>query len=408
MRFEILHHSRKSKARVGRYIIPIKTKQQSIVNYVVETPSFIPVATNVAMKSLDFFTSKSQAHSNGFYFSNTYHLIVNNAVDIIDKFGGIHSFISGRQYEYDNEEKFKNESNNTHAMNKAKMFNEESNASITKDITAAYVPFITDSGGFQAFSLRENKIVENSNVKQIIGNRMPDYLGNHVSYRGMMSKGKEKGPQMYDYLHNKSGYDEDESESNRNNNQLNDKKPMLLKVSENDGLIFRSYKDGSIIHLTPESTIQAQKKIGANIILPLDELLSPDATGDEVKASMERSHRWELRSLAEHLLLERKRKPERLSQWIFGIVHGGHDLRLREYSASFIANTPGFNGICVGGSVGRKNSELRSIVDVVMKKVPLDMPRHVLGVADISSILGCMPYGIDTFDSCYPARIARQ
>ena len=177
-RFEILHESSKSQARVGRIHTP---------HGIIDTPGFVAVATNAALKGVDFRTADDDAGQQ-LIFANTYHLLIHPGSEIVRDAGGIHQW-TGRHNR----------------------------------------PFITDSGGFQVFSLAYGSVHEELSSKGELKRRA----------------GKKK---------NEVGKHSD-----------------MVQVSE-EGAIFRSYRDGSKFLLTPESTVQAQKDIGADIIIPLDEL----------------------------------------------------------------------------------------------------------------------------------------
>jgi queuine tRNA-ribosyltransferase len=210
-RFEILHQSTKSQARVGRIHTPHGT---------IDTPGFVAVATNGALKGVDFRDADMAGQQ--LIFSNTYHLLLHPGADIIAEAGGIHKWTNRPDR-----------------------------------------PFITDSGGFQVFSLAYGSVHEE-----------------------LSSKGELKG--------------ETKGELKRAGaSKLKDGKENV-KVTE-DGAVFRSYRDGSKFLLTPETTVQAQKKIGADIIIPLDELPGYYVDRDRLEESVDRTHRWEARSLQEHL-----------------------------------------------------------------------------------------------------------
>ena len=254
-------------------------------------------------------------------FANTYHLLLHPGPDIIEEAGGIHKY------------------------------------------TKRDRPFITDSGGFQVFSLAYGSVHEELESKGELKrstNRMKD------GYR-MDVVGKE-----------------------------------AVKVTE-DGVVFRSYRDGNKFLLTPESTVQAQKKIGADIIIPLDELPGYYTDRDTLTQSVDRTHRWEARSLLEHLKDIRK-------QAMYCVVHGGVDVELRKKSVDYLSSLP-FDGFSIGGSLGNGREELRELLSWLMPMFESDdrsqKPRHLLGIADEESIRNAVTMGIDTFDSCYPTRIGR-
>lgn len=176
-RFEILHQSSRSQARVGRIHTP---------HGIIDTPGFVAVATNAALKGVDFRTADEDAGQQ-LIFSNTYHLLIHPGSDIVREAGGIHKW--------------------TNRMDR---------------------PFITDSGGFQVFSLAYGSVHE------------------ELSSKGELKRSGRKK--------NRTGQHSD-----------------MVKVTEK-GVVFRSYRDGSKLDLTPETTVQAQKDIAADIIIPLDEL----------------------------------------------------------------------------------------------------------------------------------------
>jgi queuine tRNA-ribosyltransferase len=172
----------------------------------------------------------------------------------------------------------------------------------------------------------------------------------------------------------------------------------VIKITE-EGVLFRSYRDGSKVMLTPESSIQAQKDLGADIIIPFDELPPYHIKPADLKRSIERTHRWEQRSLHAHL-----QSP--LGQAMYGVIHGGIDLDLRKTSCDFLANLP-FDGFAIGGSMGKNKEEMQTLLAFTLPHVPEGKPNHLLGIGDLSSIEACIPIGIDTFDSSYPTRAAR-
>ena len=307
-KFEVLHESSKSQARVGRIHTPHGT---------IETPGYVAVATNAALKGVDFRDADQAGQE--LIFANTYHLMLHPGSDLIREAGGIHKF--------------------TNRMNR---------------------PFITDSGGFQVFSLAYGSVHE------------------ELSSKGELKRASRgKGG-------NKSGKD-------------------AVKVSE-DGVTFRSYRDGSKFLMTPESTVQAQKDIGADIIIPLDELPPYHISRERLSDSVDRSHRWEARSLKEHLKNVQ-------DQAMYCVVHGGIDRELRTKSIDYLTSLP-FDGYAIGGSLGNGRQELKELLEWMMPLFDVgenrkSKPRHLLGIADEESIRNAVVHGIDTLDSCYPTRIAR-
>lgn len=310
-RFEILHESSKSQARVGRIHTP---------HGIVDTPGFVAVATNAALKGVDFRDADEAGQQ--LIFANTYHLLLHPGADAIEKAGGIHKW--------------------TNRMNN---------------------PFITDSGGFQVFSLAYGSVHE------------------ELTSKGELKRATGKI---------KEGYREDVIGKD------------AVKVTE-DGALFRSYRDGNKFLLTPETTVEAQKKIGADIIIPLDELPGYYVDRDVLAESVDRTHRWEARSLQEHL----KNVKE---QAMYCVIHGGVDVDLRTKSIEYLTSLP-FDGYGIGGSLGSSKDELKNLLSWMMPKLNEGSrrvkPRHLLGIADEESIRNVIPLGIDTLDSCYPTRLGR-
>lgn len=172
----------------------------------------------------------------------------------------------------------------------------------------------------------------------------------------------------------------------------------ILRISE-DGVLFRSYRDGSPVLLTPEISIQAQKDLAADIIIPFDELPPYHISTQKLKASFERTHRWQNRSIQEHI----KNKQQ---QAIFAVVHGGVDPHLRKKSIDILSKLP-FDGFAIGGSLGKNHVEMIAMLTNLMPHMPQTHPNHLLGIGDIQAIDDCVKLGIDSFDSSHPTRCAR-
>ena len=291
-KFEILHQSTKSRARVGRIHTP---------HGIIDTPGFVAVGTNGTIKSLDSKTVSELGLQ--LMFCNTYHLLLQPGPEVIQEAGGLHKF-SGRT-----------------------------------------LPLITDSGGFQVFSLLYGSVASE-----------------------LKSCGKK-------------------SDS-----------ASVLKINE-EGVTFRSYRDGRKIFLTPESSIQTQKALGADIIIPLDELPPYHKDKKYLVESLARTHRWELRSLREH-------QKNINNQAMYAVIHGGIHLDLRKQSCHELASEP-FDGFAVGGSMGKTKEEMTHMLSHTMDWLPPEFPKHLLGIADLKSLIQCVPFGIDTFDSSYPTKAAR-
>lgn len=291
-RFEILHQSSRSRARVGRIHTP---------HGIIDTPGFVGVGTNGTMKTL----CSKQVSEIGLQlmFCNTYHLMLQPGPELVREMGGLHRFMN-------------------------------------RDM-----PLITDSGGFQVFSL---------------------------TYGGVADEIKSKGVKKTD--------------------------GAVLKITE-EGVLFRSYRDGRTVMLTPESSVQAQKDFGADIIIPLDELPPYHMDPRALKESLERTHRWEKRSLDTHLA-------NTSGQAMYAVIHGGLCPELRRQSCTTLTALP-FDGYAIGGSVGKNLEEMIELLQVTLPQLPAEKPNHLLGIGDCPSLERCIPLGLDTFDSSYPTKAAR-
>lgn len=222
-------------------------------------------------------------------------------------------------------------------------------------------PISTDSGGFQVFSL--GAAIRDGVGK--IADIFPDESSPLAEGEGV--KGYERVP--------------------------------LCKI-DNDGVTFNSHLDGSIIRLTPSSSIQIQHQLGADFILAFDECTSPLDSHDYTQEALTRTHRWA------ELCLEQHAKTKRDYQSLFGIVQGGAYRDLRKESAHVIGGLP-FDGLAIGGSLGRSKDDMHSILDWTIPLLPDAKPRHLLGIGEIKDILNGVERGIDLFDCAAPTRWAR-
>lgn len=268
---------------------------------VIETPNFIFCATKATIKGL---TPQTMRDCNTqFILSNTYHLMLQPGADIVQKMGGLHKFMG-----WDG-------------------------------------PMLTDSGGYQIFSLGHGSVSE-----EIKGKR-------------------------------------------------NTTRKSLLKITE-EGAKFKSYLDGSYHTLTPESSIQIQRKLGADLILVLDECTPFHKDKSYTEQSMHMSHRWALRSIAEF------NKDDPGTQRLYGIVQGGVYEDLRKESAEFTSAQDTF-GIAIGGSLGAHKEQMYDVVNMSMTHLRRDRPIHLLGIGGVRDIWRGVALGIDTFDCVHPTRIGR-
>lgn len=290
--FKVIYQSKKSKARVGQIITP---------HGIIETPNFVAVGTNGTLKALD--NQMLEQMEQQLMFCNTYHLLLHPGPEVVKAAGGIHKFINRNQ------------------------------------------PIITDSGGFQVFSL---------------------------AYGTVKDELKSKG-----------------TKSQQNS---------VAKITE-EGVMFRSYRDGAKIILTPERSVQVQKDLGADIIIPFDELPPYHIDEKALKKSLDRTHRWEKRSLDEHLKNIQQ-------QAMYAVIHGGISKEFRTLSCKTLTALP-FDGFAIGGSVGKNHNEMVEMLSYTIPQLPEDKPNHLLGIGDLPAISEIVPLGIDTFDSSHPTKCAR-
>ena len=270
---------------------------------IVETPNFIFCATHGAIKGCTMEQMRSIGAQ--FVLGNTYHLWLQPGPDVVEKHGGLQRF------------------------------------------TGWNGPMLTDSGGFQIFSLGHGGVVDEIKGK----------------------KDRSSRPKS------------------------------LLKITE-EGALFRSYSNGGLCFLTPERSIQIQQKLGADFILPLDECTPFHMEKHQTNASMLRSHRWEQRSVNQFFANYNTR------QRLYGIVQGGIYEDLRQESADFVNNQP-FFGQAIGGSLGGDKDQMYAVVDLTMRYLVQNRPTHLLGIGGLRDILEGVQSGVDTFDCVHPTRIAR-
>jgi len=184
----------------------------------------------------------------------------------------------------------------------------------------------------------------------------------------------------------------------------NTREKTLLKITE-EGATFRSYLNGEKLFLTPERSIDIQRKLGADLIVQLDECTPYHVDRDYTARSMRMSHRWGDRSLAE---FQRGGglSANGLPQAMYGIIQGGVYPDLRRESAEYTASRP-FFATAVGGSLGAHKDQMVEVVGMAMPHVHPDRPVHLLGIGGIVDIFAGVEQGIDTFDCVSPTRIAR-
>ncbi|HIL28032.1 MAG TPA: tRNA guanosine(34) transglycosylase Tgt [Micavibrio sp.] len=208
-------------------------------------------------------------------------------------------------------------------------------------------PMMTDSGGYQIFSMGHGSVADE-----------------------LKGRNKDKG-----------------------------REKSLLKITE-EGATFKSYWDGSTIHLTPELAIEHQRRLGADLIYQFDECTPYHVDRSYTENALRRNYRWADRCLKEF------ERTDSGKQALYGIVSGGVYEDLRKESCEYVSSRP-FFGTAIGDCLGGTYAEFKEIVSWCTPALPEDRPIHLLGIGRIRDIFECVPLGIDTFDCVSPTRIAR-
>lgn len=283
----------------------------------IKTPAFVPVGTKATVKGM----TPDQLREAGCQslIANTYHLYLTPGEKIVERGGCVGKFMGWSG------------------------------------------PTMTDSGGFQVFSLGEG-----------IGRKISKFLPETAS---------------------------DEEGLNVWSEELATSHGKLAIIDE-DGVSFTSHIDGSLHRFTPERSIEIQHALGADIIFAFDECTSPLSPRKYQIEAMERTHRWAERSLAAH----RHNFEKNNTQAIYGIVQGGRYEDLRTQSAQTLANMD-FDGYGIGGSFSKK--DILGVIEVVNRVLPPEKPRHLLGVGEPEDIFIGVEAGCDTFDILLPTRNGR-
>jgi queuine tRNA-ribosyltransferase len=267
----------------------------------VQTPAFIPLASKGTVRSLDSAEVAGLGYE--MVLGNTYHLFVSPGPERIAAAGGLHRFMGWER------------------------------------------ALITDSGGFQIFSLAHGGVAQ------------------EVKGRGRGGRG-------------------------------------AAVLIEEEGVNFRSYKDGTPLFISPEVSMDVQAKLGSDIALVFDECTPFHADRDYTARSTERTHRWLDRCLRWH----RENGPRR--QAVFGIVQGGVHEDLRRESAQAVSEAP-LDGLAIGGTLGRDKAEMREVLSFTAPLLPAAAPKHLLGIGEVDDLLAAIALGLDIFDCAVPTRFAR-
>jgi len=272
----------------------------------VRTPAFVPLATRGAVKGLDAQEVAGLGYE--LILANTFHLMLAPGAELVQELGGLHELMrwSG--------------------------------------------PIITDSGGFQVFSMGHGAVAD--------------------EIKGRGRRREEEG--------------------------------RILSIDE-DGVRFRSYVDGRERFLGPEGSMAVQAALGSDIALTFDECTPFHVTREYTERSTARTHRWLARCLRWH----EEHGPKQ--QAVYGIVQGGVEQDLRRESAQAVAASR-CDGIAIGGSLGRDKSQMHEVVSWAtgeLERQAPSRPRHLLGIGEIDDLIACVELGVDTFDCAVPTRLGR-
>ncbi len=188
-------------------------------------------------------------------------------------------------------------------------------------------------------------------------------------------------------------------EGDRGGHFSSTRRKPLVKIDE-EGAEFISHHDGSAHRFTPERVVEIGRKLGADVILLLDECTSPLHDYEYTKRAMERTHRWAARAVDAF-----KRHPER-EQALMGIVQGGAYQDLRAASAAFMAGID-VAGYAIGGSLGGSKADMHQVLEWTIPCLPEHKPRHLLGIGKVEDIFEVVTRGVDLFDCVAPTRMAR-
>jgi len=293
--FTVVERDPASRARTGLL---------SLAHGDVRTPAFVPLATKGTVKGL----LPAEVAGLGFemVLGNTFHLFLEPGADVVAALGGLHRFMRWEG------------------------------------------PIVTDSGGFQVFSMGHGTVADEVKGRAPAGARRDG---------------------------------------------------AILAIEE-EGVRFRAYTDGRERFLSPETSMDVQAALGSDIALAFDECTPFHVSREYTQRSTERTHRWLERCLRRHA----ERGPA--GQVVYGIVQGGVHEDLRRGSARAVAASA-CTGIAIGGSLGEDKAQMHRVVGWAVDELPEDRPRHLLGIGDVDDLIRGVELGIDTFDCAMPTRLAR-
>ncbi len=299
----------------------------------IATPIFMPVGTLATVKALD--TKDIEDTKASIILANTYHLYLRPTMDRLVKLGGVHQFMG------------------------------------------FYKPMLTDSGGFQVFSLGRQQQLK-ADEKKVVKSRCSL---NKAGYQTKFDTAPKKQTKQT-------------------------KRKLGVKLGE-QGAEFVSHIDGSKHFFSPEASIEIQRKIGADIIMTFDECIADSESKEYTEASVDRTHRWAKRCF-DYWQSKQRKSVYGNYQALFGIIQGGMYRDLRKKSARYISSLD-FDGIAVGGETTgynmRGTQEMMSWIEDIL---PKDKPRYAMGLGrDPQDLIDAVKVGFDMFDCVGPTRLAR-
>ena len=290
----------------------------------VSTPAFVPLATKATVKGL--LPEEVAGLGYEMVLGNTFHLMLNPGAELIERFGGLHEFMG-----WDG-------------------------------------PIVTDSGGFQVFSMGHGTVADEIKARQ----------------PGGRSRGGER------------------ADRRSKGSPIGQREGAILSIEE-EGVRFRSYVDGSERFISPEDSMAVQASLRSDIALVFDECTPFHVDRDYTERSTERTHRWLERCLAWH----GEHGPP--GQMVYGISQGGVYEDMRRASTRVIAAS-GCGGVAIGGSLGAEKAQMYEVVGWATDELGGEyegLPRHLLGIGEVDDLIRGVELGIDTFDCAMPTRLGR-
>jgi queuine tRNA-ribosyltransferase len=278
----------------------------------VRTPAFVPLATKATVRGL--LAQEVAALGYEMVLGNTFHLLLNPGTELIERFGGMGRFMGWQG------------------------------------------PIVTDSGGFQVFSMGHDTVAEEI-------------------------KGRARGAR---------------------GGGASEREGAILSIEE-EGVAFRSYVDGRVRFLSPERSMAAQAALGSDLALVFDECTPFHVDREYTRRSTERTHRWLERCLCWHA----ENGPD--EQLVYGIVQGGVHEDLRRESAQTVVQSA-CDGVAIGGSLGAEKAQMYEVVELAVRELGgghEGKPRHLLGIGEVDDLIRGVELGIDTFDCAMPTRLGR-